>query len=141
MDSSAEKLLITQTIRDIDENLERLNGEREKIRDHLKSADEKIAEMALRREQWQSRLNEIIFAESGAAKPRRKRGLADQAIYQLFKSAGDGSRFSIVEIAQKTGLPWSSINAVLKRKTETYAKEGDGNFYRLKVFSPQKVAS
>ncbi len=128
-----EVALIEGTIRDLEAALANLRGERAALDTRIEEAEERICV-------WKARLKQHTNQGQGARQngPRLKRGEALARIDQLFDANQPDDGYSIREIADRTGIAWSSVRNVIKRTDSGYHERSDRWFKNDHLFGEKK---
>lgn len=121
--SKAERDLIAGTISDLRDSIEEMESRIQYMNEELEAKKKRL-------ETWHRRLSELK-AQSGDLSERRRRPKGEnlRAVIAALQGAVV-SGLAASEIQRKTGLPWSSIQATLKRNPQLFA-EGNG-LWRLR---------
>jgi DNA-binding NarL/FixJ family response regulator len=128
--------LIVGTIDDLDETLEQLRIQREML-------EERINETLARQNKWKSylvepkteshperngKLKRPVKSRTKKSKKRLRKGEALKAIAKLFKNS-PGTAYSLPEIANLTGISWSTVRNVMKKPDSGFS-EKSGAWYK-----------
>lgn len=110
----AERELIAGTISDLRDSIEELES-------RIQFMSEDLATRRTRLEVWRKRLVALASGEDSADKRRRPKGANLRAVTACLEKTLTGLAAS--EIQRKTELPWSSIQATLKRNATLFVEE------------------
>ena len=105
--------LVQETIKDLDAIIEKLEGEKSAI-------DQRISDIRTRREQWQARIRSLHNSKNGDSRVRLRKGEAIQKINAVYDGLPTGTGLNMSDVAEKTGVPWSSVRNVLQRAGSGY---------------------
>jgi hypothetical protein len=108
--------LLDEAIRNDKDLLERLERERSCI-------DKRIGEVKEHLSQLLAVKNQSANQGNGSAPTRRRKGENSRAIHALF-DAEPNAALTKQEISDRTGLPFSSVQAVLDREDSGFVTEG-----------------
>lgn len=119
-----EKTAIEQSITDLRESKRRLEEQRDAIVEQV-ATKEKLLRY------WEERLAEMTGAHANGAGKRLRKGEPLRRIVELFQSKKSNTGLSIVEIAEATGIGWSTARGTLMRHKEQF--EERENLWYLKI--------
>lgn len=118
MNSDAREIeLLDGTIVDLQDLLVEMMTQRDKLDAEIRAKQDRLR-------QWQARRAKLGAAIHGKGATRRAKGENERAVAGIYKQANvPAEGLSVREIAKRTGLPWSSVHATLKRKGQ-YVESG-----------------
>ncbi len=121
-----ERTAIEQSIAELRDSKGRLEQQRDAVLEQL-AAKEKLLRF------WEDRLAELSGAQGNGSKRLRK-GEPLRRIVDLFQSKKSGTGLSIAEIAEVSGLGWSTARSTLMRHKERF-EEHENLWYRKELIA------
>ena len=115
--------MISETISDLRDSIDELEGRIQFMNEELEAKKKRL-------EIWKRRLAALYIQDNLAERRRRPKGENLRAVIATLQNTIAGLAAS--EIQRKTGLPWSSIQATLKRHPDLFV-EVDGLWRRTNV--------
>jgi chromosome segregation ATPase len=111
--TKAERELISGTISDLHESIQELEDRIEYFQQELQARKKRL-------ETWRHRLAVLADPSDPSERRRRPKGENLRAVIGVLQNCVNG--LTAAEIQRKTELPWSSIQATLKRHPELFAE-------------------
>jgi hypothetical protein len=119
--------LIEGTILDLTAIIQRLQSDRNAVRNELIDLDKRIEEAEARLRTWETFLSQIANQNNDSDDaPRLRKGEALTRINELFDKLKPDTALTWNEISRQAGIPWSTVRNVLRREGSGYM-EKEGN--------------
>ncbi len=112
--------LIEATVADLNGVISRLVAEREDI-------DSRLEELRARCRDWEHILTKA--GQNGHPRRRARKGENDRKIAKIYQER-PGQGFTLPELAEITGISWSSIRNVVNKNGNGKYEERDGKWYQ-----------
>ena len=125
--------LLEDTICDLEDTIDRLSRERADL-------DSRLTDVKSRCDEWREILAQV--SRNGTTTTPRRRARKGEnlcRINELFNKVGPSAKFSMADIARKTGIPWSSVRNELNRATSRFGEDTDGFWSRINADSGETV--
>ena len=117
--------LLEEAIRSAKELLDRLEREQSGLCNRIAEVKEHLSKLTAAKQQPAQSVN-------GDTSTRRRKGENRKAIHALYETRPHAA-LTKQQIAEQTGLPFSSVQAVLEREDSGFVMEGGGLWKRKKT--------
>jgi len=122
MNEKEERALILGTISDLDDAVFELEMKIDELTEQLEAKKQRL-------ELWRKKLA-ALGGTPKTERPRRPKGANLRAIIACLETKLSG--IAAADIQRETGLPWSSVQATLKRNPELFVYSDEKGFWRLR---------